>query len=201
MPLDEQAKKILLDIARKSIEAVVKQEPKPLFSCDHPDLLRKQGVFVTLITQGNLRGCIGRFVSDMPLYQMVFEMAVSSAMEDPRFERNRIKPDELNYLEIEIAVLSPLEQATNPLDFELGKHGIYIKKGFHVGCFLPQVAIETGWNKAEFLSYCCSSKAGLSANAWKHKDVEIYTFTTEIIEEEKSPLNRSKYPPSADEKI
>jgi len=181
--LDEQAKKILLDIARKSVEAAVKQEPKPLFSCDHPDLQGKQGVFVTLETHGQLRGCIGRFVSDIPLYQLVSEMAISSATEDPRFEFNRIKPTELYHMEIEISVLSPLKPITNPLDFELGKHGIYIKKGFHVGCFLPQVATETGWSKEEFLSYCCSSKAGLPANAWKHKDIEIYTFTTEIIEE------------------
>lgn len=185
--LDEQAKKILLDIARKSIEAVVKQEPRPIFSCSHPDLLGKQGVFVTLKTPGNLRGCIGCFVSDIPLYQMVSEMAISSAIEDPRFEFNRIKPAELSHLKIEISVLSPLAPVTSPLDFELGKHGIYIKKGFHVGCFLPQVAVETGWSKEEFLSYCCSSKAGLPANAWQHKDVEVFTFTVEVVEEEEQP--------------
>ncbi|MEP9410632.1 MAG: AmmeMemoRadiSam system protein A [Candidatus Brocadia sp.] len=184
-PLDEQAKKILLDIARKSVEAAVKQEPKPLFSCNHPDLQGKQGVFVTLKTHGQLRGCIGRFISDMPLYQLVSEMAISSVTEDPRFKFNRIKPSELNRLEIEISVLSPLKLVDNPLDFELGKHGILVKKDFHVGCFLPQVATETGWNKEEFLSHCCAGKAGLPANAWKHRDVEVYIFTTEIIEEGK----------------
>ncbi|MFN3531032.1 MAG: AmmeMemoRadiSam system protein A [Candidatus Brocadia sp.] len=183
--MDDQAKKILLDIARKSVEAAVKHEPKPLFSCNHPDLQGKQGVFVTLKTHGQLRGCIGCFISDVPLYQLVSEMAFSSAAEDPRFEFNRIKPTELDHLEIEISVLSPLKPIDNPLDFELGKHGIFIKKDFHVGCFLPQVATETGWSKEEFLSHCCASKAGLSANAWKHKDVEIYTFTTEMIEEKK----------------
>lgn len=183
--MDEQAKKILLDIARKSVEVAVKQESNPSFSCNHPDLQGKQGVFVTLKTHGQLRGCIGRFVSDIPLYQLVSEMAISAATEDPRFVFNRIKPTELNHLEIEISVLSPLKQINNPLNIELGKHGIYIKKGLHVGCFLPQVATETGWSKEEFLSYCCSSKAGLPANAWKHKDVEIYTFVTEIIEEKR----------------
>lgn len=183
--MDEQAKKILLDIARKSIDAAITGKTKPLLSCDHPDLQGKQGVFITLKTHGQLRGCIGRFVSDIPLYQLVSEMAVSSATEDPRFEFNRIKSQELNQLKIEISVLSPLIPISNPLDFELGKHGIFIKKNFHVGCFLPQVATETGWNKEEFLSYCCSSKAGLPANAWKNKDVEIDIFTTEIIEEDK----------------
>lgn len=183
--MDKQAKKILLDIARKSIVAAITGEIKPPFFCDHPDLLGKQGVFVTLKTHEHLRGCIGRFVSDIPLYQMVSELAISSATEDPRFEFNRIKPQELNQLKIEISVLSPLMPIKNPLDFELGKHGIFIKKGFRVGCFLPQVATETGWSKEEFLSYCCSSKAGLPANAWKNKDVEIAIFTTEIIEEDK----------------
>lgn len=183
--MDEQAKKILLDIARKSIDATITGKIKPLLSCDHPDLQGKQGVFITLKTHGQLRGCIGRFVSDLPLYQLVSEMAVSSATEDPRFEFNRIKSQELHQLKIEISVLSPLMLVSNPLDFELGKHGIFIRKNFHVGCFLPQVATETGWNKEEFLSYCCSSKAGLPANAWKNKDVEINIFTTEIIEEDK----------------
>ena len=183
--MDKQAKKILLDIARRSIVAVVKQEPMPPFPIDHSDLQGKQGVFVTLKTRGQLRGCIGNFTSNIPLYQLVSEMAISSATEDPRFEFNRIKSSELEQVEIEISVISPLKQIKNPLDFELGKHGIFIKKGFRTGCFLPQVAIETGWSKEEFLSHCCSSKAGLTPDAWKQEDVEIYTFTAEIIEEKR----------------
>ena len=181
--MDEQAKKILLEIARKNVDAAVKQEPIPHSTCNHPDLQELQGAFVTLKTHGQLRGCIGRFVSDIPLYQLVSETAISSATEDPRFECNRIKPSELNHLEIEISVLSPLKRIQNPLDFELGKHGIFIKRGAHIGCFLPQVATETGWSKEEFLSHCCSGKAGLSGDSWKYGDVEIYTFTAEIIEE------------------
>ena len=181
--MDEQAKKILLDIARKSVEAVVKQATIPSFSCNHQDLIEKQGAFVTLKTHGQLRGCIGRFTSNVPLYELVSEMAISSATEDPRFAFNRIKPSELNQLEIEISVLSPLKPIKNPLDFELRKHGIYVKKGPYTGCFLPQVATETGWSKEEFLSYCCSSKAGLPGDSWKHGELEIYIFTAEIIEE------------------
>ncbi len=180
--MDAQTKQILLEIARRSIEAAVKQEPCPQFSCEHQELQRKGGAFVTLKTRGQLRGCIGRFASNIPLYQLVSEMAVSAATEDPRFEFHRISPAELDHLEIEISVLSPLKLIEKPLDFELGKHGIFVKKGHQTGCFLPQVAIETGWSKEEFLSHCCSGKAGLPANAWKYPDVEIYIFTTEIIE-------------------
>lgn len=181
--MNKQAKKILLDIAQKGVEAAVNQKPLPFFNCDHPDLQERQGVFVTLKIQGNLRGCIGCFVSDMPLYQLVYDTAVSSAMDDFRFEYNRIKPSDLKDLEIEISVLSALKAINDPLDFELGKHGVFIKKGFQTGCFLPQVASETGWTKEEFLSYCCSNKTNLSSNAWKSRDVEIFVFTVEIINE------------------
>ncbi|MCF6150087.1 MAG: AmmeMemoRadiSam system protein A [Candidatus Kuenenia sp.] len=182
--MEETAKKILLEIARKSVESAVKKESLPTFSYDHPDILSNQGVFVTLKTRGQLRGCIGRFVSDIPLYKLVSEIAISSATEDSRFFDNPITPAELDMLSIELSILSPLKRITDPLDFELGKHGIYIKKGFQSGCFLPQVAKETGWNKEEFLSHCCSGKAGLPANAWKQDDIEIYTFTVEIIKME-----------------
>ena len=183
--MNEQTKKILLDIARRSVEAAVKHEPLPQLGSEHPHLQGMQGIFVTLRTHGQLRGCIGRFVSDIPLYQLVSEMAVSSAMEDTRFEFNRIRPSELPTVEIELSVLSPLTLIQDPLDFELGRHGIFIKKGFHTGCFLAQVATETGWNKEEFLSHCCENKAGLPPDAWKRGDIEIYIFTAELIEEEK----------------
>jgi len=179
--MDEQAKAILLDIARKSVEAAVKHEPIPQCVSKHPHLQGRQGVFVTLRTYGQLRGCIGRFVSDIPLYQLVSEMTVSSVMDDSRFEFNRIKPAELPDVEIKLSVLSPLTRIQDPLDFELGKHGIFLQKGLHTGCFLPQVATETGWDKEEFLSHCCESKAGLPRDAWKGKDIEIYIFTAEFI--------------------
>jgi len=118
-------------------------------------------------------------VSDIPLYKLVSEMAVSAAKEDPRF--SHINPTDLEDLKIDISALSPLQKIDNPLDLELGRHGIYIKKGSSNGCFLPQVATETGWTKEEFLSKCCSMKAGLSPDAWKKRGTDVYIFTSEII--------------------
>ncbi len=120
-------------------------------------------------------------ISDAPLHKLISEMAVSAATDDPRF--NQIEPSELDDLEIDISILSPLQLAVNPLDFELGRHGIYIKKDSTTGCFLPQVAADTGWTKEEFLTQCCSTKAGMSPDAWKRGDVEVYIFTSEIISE------------------
>lgn len=181
--MDEKEKKLLLQIAKNRIESAIKgtKADKMQAELKNTGLVKKQGAFVTLKTNGKLRGCIGRLASDTPLHKVVSEMAVSAATEDSRFQSKRIKPSELNDLEIEISVLSPLQRIKKPLDLELGKHGIYIKKGFRNGCFLPQVATETGWTKEEFLSECCRSKAGLSSKAWKEKDTEVYVFTAEII--------------------
>ncbi len=179
--MDEKDKKALLSIARESIKSAITNTPdkQTQIEITSPGLQEKSGAFVTLKTHGKLRGCIGRMVSDIPLYKLVSEMAVSAAKEDPRF--SQIKPSELEDLEIDISVLSPLQKIDDPLDLELGRHGIYIKKGASNGCFLPQVAAETGWTKEEFLSQCCSMKARLSPDAWKHKNVEVYIFTAEMI--------------------
>ncbi len=182
--MDKKDKKVLLNIARKSIESAIADTPDKLtqIKITSPTLNEKNGAFVTLKTHGKLRGCIGRMVSDIPLHKLVSEMAVSSATEDPRF--TKIQPSELKDTEIVISVLTPLQKIDDPLDFELGRHGIYIKKNSRSGCFLPQVATDTGWTKEEFLSQCCSMKAGLSSNAWKKRGIDVYIFTSEIISEE-----------------
>lgn len=179
--MDEKDKKTLLSIARESIKSAITDTPSepPQIEIISPELNEKSGAFVTLKTHGKLRGCIGRMVSDIPLHKLVSEMAVSAAKEDPRF--SQIKPSDLENLEIDISALSPLQKIDDPLDFELGRHGIYIKKGSSNGCFLPQVATETGWTKEEFLSKCCSMKAGLSPDAWKKRGIDVYIFTSEII--------------------
>ena len=181
--MDEKDKKVLLQIARESVESAVKGTSKDQTQAEpfSPELKRKNGAFVTLRTCGKLRGCIGRMVSDIPLHKLVSEMAVSAATEDSRFKQ--IQSSELDDLEIDISVLSPLQKVEDPLDFELGIHGIYIKRDSAIGCFLPQVAVDTGWAKEEFLSQCCSVKAGLSPDAWKKGDVDVHIFTSEIISE------------------
>ena len=179
--LSEQSRLKLLDIARRTVEAVVKKQPLPAFQADDPELQGQQGAFVTLKTAGHLRGCIGHFTSEKPLWQTVQEVAVLSAAEDPRFWGMRLRPEELAEMEIEISVLSPLQKIDNPLNIELGKHGIYIRRGGRTGCFLPQVATETGWSKEEFLSNCCAHKAGLPPDAWKDPATEVLVFTAEIV--------------------
>jgi len=167
-------------VARDAVAAAVNNRPIPSPSSDDPELNVKQGCFVTLENSGRLRGCIGRFTTDMPLIRLVGEMGLAAARDDPRFITDPITPGELERLHIEISVLSPMKKTDDPLALRLGIDGIYITRGSRSGCFLPQVATEQGWTKEEFLSYCCAHKAGLDADAWRAPDTDVYLFTAEV---------------------
>jgi AmmeMemoRadiSam system protein A len=182
--LNDSERKLLLRIARDSVRAAVTREPAPAVTVDSPALLRPCGAFVTLKNAGRLRGCIGTFEATTPLYRTVQQMA-GAATRDPRFLDHPVTPGELDRLHIEISALSPLQKTADPMkDIELGRHGICIEGPYGSGCFLPQVATETGWSKEEFLSYCCTHKAGLAPDAWKYLDVTVYKFEAEVFCEE-----------------
>ena len=176
----EEQKQILLKTARDAVTAAVKKENLPSVSSQDEELSAHFGCFVTLKNAEQLRGCIGQFVSDKPLINLVSEMGVASSTKDPRFLTDPITPDELVSLNIEISVLSPLQKTDDPLSLRLGIDGIYIKRGHQSGCFLPQVATETGWTKEQFLTHCSVQKAGLSADAWQKSDTEVFLFTADI---------------------
>ena len=179
--MNETQKTVLLKTAKDTVAAAVSGRPVHEPMTDDPDLLAEVGCFVTLKNGEQLRGCIGQFTADKPLIEMVCQMAVSSSTHDPRFGGNRITPDELLNLDIEISVLSPMEKTDDPLSLRLGVDGIYITDGRVSGCFLPQVATETGWDEEDFLSFCCAHKAGLAPDAWKtDPGVEVYLFTAEV---------------------
>ena len=184
--LNAENREKLLAIARRSLEAAVRGDPLPKVSEDEPELQRHCGAFVTLKHHGRLRGCLGHFTSDRPVCPLVNQLARSSATEDPRFAMDRIRPEDLPEIDIEISVLSPLRRIEDPLDIELGVHGIYVRRGTASGCFLPQVATEQGWDKEQFLSYCCAHKAGLPADAWRDPDTRVEVFTAEVFGEEGS---------------
>jgi len=178
--MNDAQKKVLLKTARDTVDAVVTGGPSPEPKSADPELNAHCGCFVTLKNRGRLRGCIGQFTSESPLIELVAAMAKASATSDPRFFADPITDSELEQLDIEISVLSPLQRTQQPLSMRLGVDGIYIKRGGASGCFLPQVATETGWSKEEFLSYCCSHKAGLPPDAWKEAGTEVYLFTADV---------------------
>jgi AmmeMemoRadiSam system protein A len=112
-----------------------------------------------------------------PLIQTVRDMAVQAAFSDPRF--SAVGSDEVDDLHLEISVLTPLERIESPEQFEIGKHGLYIRQGYSSGLLLPQVAVEHGWDRTEFLEWTCK-KAGLASDAWKKAKTEIYRFSADV---------------------
>ena len=173
----------LISIARSSIRSMLYDNKRLTIDpgAIPPDLKKELGAFVTLRINGKLRGCIGRFISTEPLYQVVNQMAVSSAMEDYRF--NQLSKDEFDKTEIEISVLGPLKKINDISEIVIGKHGIYIKKDFRSGTMLPQVATENHWTVEEFLGYTARDKAGIGWTGWK--DAEIYVYEAAVLEENK----------------
>ena len=173
--LSDEEKSLLKDIALQSIKDSLDGKPignlSPLTS-HHSPLKEKCGAFVSLHKHGRLRGCIGHFGEDVPLYEIVSEMARAAAFEDPRFDP--VRRNELDDLDIEISVLTPMRRIQSLDEFELHRHGIYIRKGFRSGTFLPQVADEVNWTKEEFVAHCSQDKAGLGWDGWK--DAELYVY-------------------------
>jgi AmmeMemoRadiSam system protein A len=181
--LTADEKKLLLAIARQSLEQYVRE--KKIYSPEEPPSkrLKENGAaFVTLTKNGNLRGCIGHLKATAPLYQTVADMAVAAASQDPRFRP--VQPDELKDVHIEISVNTPLEPVAGPEAIELGKHGVVVTKGLRQGVFLPQVATETGWSKEEFLRQLCMQKAGLPPDAYKN-GARLFVFSSVVFDEQK----------------
>ncbi len=179
--LNKEERRFLLSLARRAIEEHLSNHDTTI---EHPpwsgSLLVKQGAFVSLHKGEELRGCIGTFISDKPLYKTVMEMAIAAATQDFRFPPVTLK--ELSLISIEISVLSPLKKINDVSEIEVGRHGIYIVKGFNRGVLLPQVAVEYGWDREEFLEHTCL-KAGLPPSAWK-EGADIYIFNAEIFSDE-----------------
>ena len=133
-------------------------------------LEKDYGVFVTLKVNGNLRGCIGYVEAIKPLQEAVTDMALSAAFKDPRF--TPLSKRELDGLEVEISVMSPLEEIQSPDKIVIGTHGLVIEKGYNRGLLLPQVATEYNWDKDTFLAHTCL-KAGLPKDAWRDKEAKL----------------------------
>jgi len=187
MELSDSDKKELLRTARASIEQAMSGVPVSPGEISTGLLGEPRGVFVTLRLQNDLRGCIGYVEPRLPLLEAVREVAQKSAFEDPRFPP--LSEEELKEVEIEISVLSPLRKISSVDEIEIGKHGLVVDAGYTRGLLLPQVATEYGWGKEEFLSHT-ARKAGLPADAWKHRGIELFAFTSDVFSEaEFAPSN------------
>jgi hypothetical protein len=173
----------LIRLARATIEKYLHEGVSISPPGDAPDKLKKNaGVFVTLETYPGkeLRGCIGYPEPTFPLVDATCKAAVSAAVEDPRFPP--LSGAELDGTLVEVTVLTPpkLIEVSSPNEYanniEIGRDGLIVEKGPNRGLLLPQVPVDQGWNKKEFLSYTCI-KAGLMGDCWLEEDTKIYKFS------------------------
>ena len=178
--LDAAARTELLGIARRAIEGAVRGSRAPEATSSNAALQTPQGAFVTITIGGQLRGCIGTFREDTPLFRTVAQMAVAAAREDPRFPP--LTESELPGIHVEISALTPMKPVADVNEIEVGRHGLYITRGFNSGVLLPQVATEYGWDRATFLEQTCR-KAGLPKDAWK-EGAKILSFEAEVFGED-----------------
>jgi AmmeMemoRadiSam system protein A len=171
---DEQTK--LLGWVRATIEAAVHEQPAPeIPETELTDGLRSpHGVFVTLKTHGELRGCIGKMDFERALWLNARDAAVASALEDPRF--SPVEPRELGDIKIEISILNPPEDLPRPEMFDVLRHGIIVEKGWRHALLLPKVAQEQGWDATKTLESVCW-KAGLPTDAWRDPAARLQVFT------------------------
>lgn len=172
----------ILDAARVTIRRDLRDGCPQLPDLDDEIFSTPAGCFVTLHTlaEHRLRGCIGLIRGEKPLRDSLPEMA-QAVLDDPRFHSDPVTLAELADLEIEVTILSPLILAANPFDFDLLEHGIYLAINGSSGCFLPQVARETGWTREQLLNRLCSEKMGLPPASWRDDTAKLYRFSSTIV--------------------
>ncbi len=172
-----------MNAAREAIRRALRGESVPSLPVPaDPALHQPAGCFVSLhsLTGHRLRGCVGRLEAAGPLWETVCTTA-RNVLHDPRFARDPVSLEELPRLNLELSVLSPLRPAAHPLDFEPRQHGIYLMCAGRAGCFLPQVARDTGWSREQLLGRLCTEKMGLPATFWMQAGAILQVFTTLII--------------------
>ena len=171
----------LVVMARAALEARVHRRPVPAPE-QWETSLSGRGAFVTILYRGELRGCLGRITSDLPLADLVCHLAEIVADSDPRFDA--VRAHELPDMRLEISVLTPEREIAAIAEIELGRHGLIVEQGASRGLLLPQVPAEHGWDVETFVSQTCV-KAGLRADAWK-RGVRMFVFEAEVFGEEDS---------------
>jgi AmmeMemoRadiSam system protein A len=174
--LPADVKTFLLTLARQSLEAGVKGQPLPKPENPPESTKPKQGCFVTLTKDGQLRGCIGYIEGIKPLYEAVIDNARNAALSDPRFPA--VTPDELPAITIEISALTPPRplEYKDPQDLlnkiKPGEDGVILQNGYHQSTYLPQVWEQLP-NKLRFLENL-SMKGGMEPDGWKTASVKTY---------------------------
>ena len=178
MVISPEDQRQLLDLAHRALEMRVRHAGLPeIDTAVAPDVRR--GAFVSIFLDGELRGCLGRLNSQLPIARLVAQLAQAVADSDPRFER--VTPQELQNIGFEISVLTREREIESVDEIEIGRHGLIVEQDTQRGLLLPQVPTEQGWDRDAFLDHTCL-KAGLAADAWR-RGARIFVFEAEIFGE------------------
>jgi AmmeMemoRadiSam system protein A len=185
--LSDDAKRQLLKIARDSIASQLKNriDSRLELSSLPPELQAQGACFVTLTSDGNLRGCIGSLEARQSLAADVQEHASDAAFRDFRFPP--LSEPEFAGLHIEISVLSapvPLQYNTSedlPELLRPGVDGVVLARGSHRATFLPQVWEQIP-DPASFLDMLCE-KMGYEYDLWRREKLNVFTYQVESFEE------------------
>lgn len=186
MALTPQDGKELIKLARQSINSYFSGSDLEISENIKKKFSTKQGVFVTLNLNNELKGCIGFPEPVMPLYNAIIEAAKPAAFSDPRFMP--LSKDEFKDVKVELSVLTVPElinvkESKEYLDkIKVGEDGLIIRSEFGSGLLLPQVFTEYNCDVAKALEMTCQ-KANLSSDAWKELDNKIYKFQAQIFKE------------------
>jgi AmmeMemoRadiSam system protein A len=178
--LSPEDRQWLLELARSTINARLRNVPLPGEPPLPGPLMEIRGAFVTLTKAGALRGCIGHVIGTEPLWLSVRSNAINAGFRDPRFPP--IEGSEFASVEIEISALTPLRPLEGPEGIVIGRDGLVIERDMHRGLLLPQVAERYRWSPEEFLDQTCR-KAGMKPGCWRSDDTKISAFSAEVFGE------------------
>jgi AmmeMemoRadiSam system protein A len=114
--------------------------------------------FVTLRWKsGDLQGCIGTLEADRGIVDDVASNAIAAGTRDPR--TLACKLEDVDKLDVELSILSPLEPIASEADIRVGTDGIVLRYQHHRATFLP-VMWERLTTRDQFMAEL-SRKAGL----------------------------------------
>lgn len=186
--ITDQDGQLLVSSARRIVTEFVNTGTRLVLGKDIESKLSfDAGIFVTLNSKNDLRGCIG-FVLPQKISYALPEAAIAAATQDPRF--SPVQKSELDTITFEVTILTPpheiiIDDPTGlPEKIKVGRDGLIIKQGHYSGLLLPQVPVEYGWTEKQFLDHTCQ-KAGLPEKCWLQKQTRVFSFEGIIFKETK----------------
>lgn len=182
-PLTDRDGAVLIETARHAVEQELAAREGNGAPGDDPDptgaLLEPRGVFVTLKTVDPgrpseppaLRGCIGTLRAEEPVHVAVARYARHAAFDDPRFPP--LRASEWPRVRLSVSVLTPPRPIASPEEIVPGRHGVILEHEGRSAVFLPQVAVEQGWDRDTLLEHL-ARKAGLPRDAWRGARLSVF---------------------------